>query len=284
MKVALDIGNGAAYYTAPLLLKEAGAAVHLVNEHPDGTFPNRPSEPNDRTLGDLKKKIPSVGADFGVGYDGDADRAMFVDDRGRTVQTEKIGIILARDIIERKGGGVVIANVSCSMVLEEEIEKLGGSVIRVRVGDVFVAEAIKKHNAILAVETSAHIFLPEFYVFDDPILATLEMARILSKSDKRLSALVDELPSYLYEEINFPCPDESKFKVMDQVATIFKERGEKLDLSDGVKANFKGGWLLLRPSNTSPKIRGAFEARTEKQLSQFKEIATEILKEAKNRI
>jgi len=276
VKVVLDIGNGSAHYTAPLLLKEAGAEAVSIFGEPDGRFPNRPSEPNDKTLGELKKRIVTEGAEFGVGYDGDADRAMFVDDMGRTVPTEKVGVILARDIMERKGPGLVVANVSCSMIVEEEIEKLGGAVKRVRVGDVFVAEAIKEHNAILAFETSAHIFMPEFYVFDDPILATLQMARILSRSDKRFSALVDEIPSYPYEEINFPCPDDVKFKVMDGVLEEFKTKGLELDTTDGVKVNFEDGWILLRPSNTSPKIRAAVEAQSEKRLHELKKLTKSV--------
>lgn len=280
---ALDMGNGSAYYAAPLLLSEAGAKVHKIFPEPDGRFPNRPSEPNDKTLGVLKKEIPQVGADFGVGYDGDSDRAMFVDDRGRTVATEKIGVLLARDIISRKGPGVVIANVSCSMIVEEEIEKLGARVVRVRVGDVFVAEAIKEHNAILAIETSAHIFMPEFYVFDDPILATLQIARILSEGEDKLSDLVDELASYPFEELNFSCPDQIKFQVMESIKEDFESQGLKIDLTDGVKVNYETGWILLRPSNTSPKIRAAIEARTKKGLEELKQKAEEAFERAKKK-
>jgi phosphomannomutase/phosphoglucomutase len=284
VRVVLDIGNGAAFYAAPLLLKKAGSKPITINEKPDGRFPNRPSEPNDKTLGDLKNIVIESGAEFGVGYDGDADRAMSVDDKGRTVPTEKIGVLLARDIIERKGPGVVVANVSCSMIVEEEIERLGGVVKRVRVGDVFVAEAIKEHNAILAIETSAHIFMPEFYIFDDPILATLQIAKILSNQPKKLSTLVDEIASYPYEEINFACPDEVKFEVMKEINKNFSDRGEELDLTDGVKVNFSDGWILLRSSNTSPKIRASIEAKSEKRLVELKEIAISEFESAKNRL
>jgi phosphoglucosamine mutase len=281
LKVALDIGNGSAYYAAPLILRDAGSEVVTIYERPDGRFPNRPSEPNDKTLGELKRKVISSGSEFGVGYDGDADRSMFVDDKGRTVSTEKIGVILARDIIDRKGPGVVIANVSCSMIVEEEIEKLGGTVERVRVGDVFVAEAIKEHNAILAIETSAHIFMPEFYIFDDPILATLQIARILSEKDDRLSNLVDGMASYPYEEVNFPCSDETKFGVMEQIIKEFRELGVTLDLTDGARVNFDDGWILIRPSNTSPKIRAAIEAKSEKRLKELKKLTNDVFEKTK---
>jgi len=269
LKPVLDVGNGAAHHTVPLVLTEAGLDVSVINGEPDGTFPGRPSEPNDSTLTDLKKKVVEEKADFGAGYDGDGDRVIFVDDKGRTVQTEKIGVILARDILSRKKGGVIIANVSCSMIVEEEIEKLGGVVERVRVGDVFVCEAIKKHEAIFALETSAHLFIPEFYIFDDPILATLLLASALSEHGERLSEMVDEIPSYPYQEKNFKCDDAIKFEVMEQVKATLKEGGYEMDLTDGVKVNFEDGWLLLRPSNTNPLIRMAAEARAEKRLQEL---------------
>ncbi len=284
LRLVLDVGNGAAYHTVPLVLGEAGADVRVINGEPDGTFPGRPSEPNDANLTQLKETVVKEKVDFGAGYDGDCDRVIFVDDRGRTVQTEKIGIILARDILKRKKGGVVIANVSCSMIVEEEIEKLGGVVKRVRVGDVFVCEAIKKHDAIFALETSAHLFMPEFYIFDDPILATLLLANTLSEQGECLSAVVDEIPSYPYKERSFQCDDAIKFEVMREVKEALESGGYEMDLTDGVKVNFEDGWLLLRPSNTNPMIRMAAEARDEKRLEELVFLAEKEIADAAKRV
>ncbi|MEE9594026.1 MAG: hypothetical protein V3V92_01360 [Candidatus Hydrothermarchaeales archaeon] len=284
LRLVLDVGNGAAYHTVPLVLDEAGADVRVINGEPDGTFPGRPSEPNDANLTQLKEAVVKEKADFGAGYDGDCDRVIFVDDRGRTVQTEKIGIILARDILKRKKGGVVVANVSCSMIVEEEIGKLGGVVKRVRVGDVFVCEAIKKNDAIFALETSAHLFMPEFYVFDDPILATLLLASTLSEHGERLSVMVDEIPSYPYKERSFQCDDAIKFEVMREVKEALEAGRYEMDLTDGVKVNFEDGWLLLRPSNTNPMIRMAAEARDEKRLEELVLLAEKEIADAVKRV
>jgi len=283
VKAVLDIGNGAAFETAPQVLNTAGVSVVTINDTPDGTFPARPSEPNDKTLGGLKKKVVEEGVDFGVGYDGDSDRAIFVDDKGRTVQTEKIGIILCRDILKRKKG-IVIANVSCSMIVEEEIEKLGGNVKRVRVGDVFVCEAIKEYNAIFAMETSAHLFMPEYYIFDDPILATLLLSKTLATSEKNLSTLADEITSYPYEEINLNCKDDLKFRVMEEIIKSFKKKGHNIDLIDGAKIKFPDGWILLRTSNTSPLIRAAAEAKSKERLNEFLGIVREEFEAAVERV
>jgi phosphomannomutase/phosphoglucomutase len=268
LKVVLDPGNGAASLVAPHIFREFGASVSTINSYPDGTFPGRPSEPNEKNLGDLKKAVKATKADFGAGYDGDADRVVFVDDKGRVVQTEKIGIIISRSILEKKKG-VIIANMECSMIVEREIEKAGGKVKRVRVGDVFVAEAIKKHKALFAMETSAHYFTPEFYVFDDPIIVSLKLGEILSKSDRKLSEIVDEIPSYPKTMENLPCPDEKKFRVIEIITEDFKSKGYKLDLTDGVKVIFDDGWALLRPSNTTPLVRASVEAKNSKRLKEL---------------
>jgi phosphomannomutase/phosphoglucomutase len=198
---------------------------------------------------------------------------IFVDDRGRVVQTEKIGVVIVRDILGKKKGRI-IANVSCSMIVEKEIAKLGGEVLRVRVGDVFISEAIKKHKALFAMETSAHYFFPEFYTFDDPLLISLKLGEILSSSDKKLSEVADEIPSYPMRTANFPCRDEIKFKVMDRIAANWRRKGYRLDMTDGAKVLFEDGWALLRPSNTTPLIRASVEgenaARVEELLRMVK--------------
>lgn len=273
IKAVLDIGNGAAFNTAPQLLAEAGVDVKAINSEPNGLFPARGSEPNKRTLRQLMEIVKKEKADFGAGYDGDADRVIFVDDKGRVVKTEKIGIILAREFFRKSKNKVVIANISCSSIVEEEVEKLGGRVVRTRVGDVFVAEAIKKHNAVLGIETSAHLFMPEFYPFDDPILATLLIAKILSEENKKLSELESEIPDYYYEELNIACDDEIKFKVVERIAEKYEKAGYDVTRIDGLRVSFSDGWFLIRPSNTNPLIRIAAEAKEKEKLNELLKIA-----------
>lgn len=283
LSVALDTGNGASCLIAPQIFRELGFEVATLNAQCDGTFPGRPSEPSEETLDELKKFVVMRDVDFGAGYDGDGDRVVFVDDKGRVVQTEKIGIIMARELLKKKKG-TIIANVSCSMIVEKEIEKLGGKVRRVRVGDVFVCEAIKKYGALFAMETSAHYFFPEFYIFDDPVLISLKLAEILSRSDAKLSELAERIPSYPIATMNFSCPDEIKFKVMNRIAASFKERGYRLDSTDGAKVIFKDGWALLRPSNTSPIIRASVEAETRERLEELKELVQREFEAAKRNL
>lgn len=283
LRMVSDSGNGTASLTSPYLFQKLGFEVKTINAQPDGTFPGRPSEPKEENLGDLSIAVKEMEADFGVAYDGDADRAVFVDDKGRVVQNEKIGIVVAREILrERKGK--VVANVECSSIVEEEIGRLGGEVVRVRVGDVFVSEFLKKHKAIFGMETSAHYFYPEFYYFDDPLLVSLKLGEILSREDKKLSHIVDSIPGYPKVTRNFSCEDSIKFEVMKEIARDFSSRGYTIDSTDGARVIFEYGWALLRPSNTSPLIRATVEAKSEKQLHELLGLVEESFERARKKI
>jgi hypothetical protein len=170
------------------------------------------------------------------------------------------------------------------MIVEDELKKEGAEVIRVRVGDVFVCEEIKRHGAMFAMEISAHFFLPQYYIFDDPILTTAKLMEILGMLGKPLSELVDAIPSYPFVEEGFPCPDDLKFKVNDMLLAHFRKRGAKVDTTDGVKVIYKDGWAMLRPSNTQPLTRLFAEARTKKRLEQlvreFKKLFNDTLRKA----
>lgn len=270
LKVVLDPGNGAAAVTAPRLFTEAGFVVRVINGEVDGRFPNRDPHPTAKTIGGLRKAVKKEGAAFGVAFDGDGDRCVFADDRGRAVQTDKAGIIVAREIAKRKRGATILANLPCSMIVEEELEKIPGTrVQRVRVGDVFVCEAIRRYNASFAMEISSHYFLPEFYIFDDPVLMALKVAQEVGESGKKLSELADEIPSYPFVEKGLTVKDEVKFKANRELVKYYKGKGLEVDTTDGAKVKMENGWGLLRPSNTQPMIRLFAEAKTKEDLKRI---------------
>jgi phosphomannomutase/phosphoglucomutase len=278
----VDPGNGAAALVAPSLLERVGHEVKMIFGEVDGTFPNRSPHPTAKSLGALMEAVREHGADMGVGYDGDGDRCVFVDDKGRVVQTEKVGIIVSRDLL-KDHKGKIIANVPCSMIVEDELEKVGGEVVRVRVGDVFVCEEIKKHKGIFAMEISAHFFLPTYYIFDDPILMTLKLAELLGGEGVPFSEVVDAIPSYPYIEEGFKCPDELKFRVNELLVEHFRMLGAKVDLTDGVKVIFEDGWAMLRPSNTQPLTRLFAEARTQERLDELVGEFTDLFNQMQDR-
>ena len=214
MRIAIDPGNGVGSIIIDELFQKFGVETTCINNEPDGRFPNRPSEPAPKNLGDLISMSKKEGFDFSVAYDGDADRCVFLDDQANPVSPEKIGIIVAKSLITPESNKV-LAGVPCSMILEDEIPKIGGELIWIRVGDVFVCEELKKHNAALAMEISAHFFAPGLtdFIFDDPMIFSLKLAEYLHTSGSKLSDLSREIPSYPYEEMKFECPDALKFKV-----------------------------------------------------------------------
>ena len=271
IKVALDPGNGVGCVILDKLFQKMGAKTFSINNEPDGNFPNRPSEPAPKNLSDLISIMEKGEYDMGIAFDGDADRCVFIDNKAKAVSAEKIGIITSRSLI-KPGANKVLAGVPCSMILEDEIPKIGGELIWIRVGDVFVCEELKKHNAAIAMEISAHFFAPGLteFIFDDPLIFSLKLAEFVSNSEKTLNDYSNEIPSYPYEELKFKCPDSVKFDVNNQLEKTFLEMGYKVETIDGVKIWLDGGWVLLRPSNTQPVIRMFVEAKDDSRLSEIK--------------
>ena len=272
IKVALDPGNGVGCVVVERIFQKLGAETFSINNVPDGTFPNRPSEPAPKNLGDLIDVMQTKDFDFAVAFDGDADRCVFIDSESNPVSAEKIGIIVSKSLIT-PDSNKVLAGVPCSMILEKEIPKIGGELIWIRVGDVFVCEELKKHNAAIAIEISAHFFAPGLteFIFDDPIIFSLKLAEFISKSSKTLADYSKEIPSYPYEELKFKCLDSIKFDVNKDLEETFTQMGYKVETIDGVKIWLDDGWVLLRPSNTQPVIRMFVEATDKVRLEKIKE-------------
>ncbi|MGQ9506930.1 MAG: phosphoglucosamine mutase [Candidatus Bathycorpusculaceae bacterium] len=279
ISVVADTANGVCGMLVPSLFRRLGCNIITVNEKPDGRFPAHLPEPKEETLGELKEKVVKAEADFGVGYDGDGDRAVFVDDKGRIIPGDLALMIFAKDALKSKGGGKIVYELSCSMAVEEFVEKHGGVPIVERIGHVFIMDKMISENALVGGETSSHFYFLECNGMDDAIFASLRMAEILSKRSERLSEIVDSLPKYpsIYEK-NFECPDHLKFAVIEKLGAKFKDYGLKFLDVDGIKLLDKNGWVLLRPSNTEPLIRVSAEAKTKEKLEELYQFALKELK------
>jgi phosphomannomutase/phosphoglucomutase len=278
LKIVLDCGNGATSLVAPQIFKEFGFEVIELFCNPDPNFPNRDPEPTPETTKILRERVFSEKADFGVAFDGDGDRGVIVDDKGRYLNGNQIGIILGKDILKESKNKKVIRTVSCSMAINEELKQYGAKIIETPVGHTFVISAVKKNNAVLGIEESNHIVITKYFLFDDAILIPLKISEILIREQKKLSEIVDKIKIYPFEEITIECPDEKKFEVIENLKREFKKRYKRVNTLDGVKVIFDFGWILIRASNTSPKIRLYVEAKTEKKLKFLKEKFLKILK------
>ncbi len=278
LKVVADTANGTCGLVAPLLFERLGCNILTLNQEPDGTFPAHLPVPKEETLGELKKEVVRNKADFGVGYDGDGDRAVFIDEKGNLVPGDLTLLIFAKDVLKKHRGGKVVYELSCSMAVEEYVKKLGGIPLVERVGHTFIMDRMIEEKALLGGEKSSHFYFSEVYGMDDATFASLRMAEILSRSSEKLSEIVASLPKYpsVYEK-NFECADNLKFVVIEKLRSKFKEYGLKTLDIDGVKLLEKDGWVILRASNTEPVIRISAEARTEEKLRELYDFASQEL-------
>jgi phosphomannomutase/phosphoglucomutase len=251
-----------------------GCEVVSMYCEPDGTFPNHLPDPTVmKYIRDLQEKVKSEKADFGVGYDGDADRIGFVDNRGRVVFADQILAILSRDVLSRNPGASIIFDVKCSQMLPEEIEKAGGVPIMWKTGHSIVKAKMKEMDAPLAGEMSGHIFFQDgFFGYDDGIYVSLRVVQYLSSQEKTMSELVDALPHYFSTpEIRISCSDEDKFDIVRKLTEDFKKEFDVIDI-DGARVLFGDGWGLVRVSNTQPILVLRFEAKTEQRLKEIKDL------------
>ncbi len=270
-KIMLDCGNGSMGLIALDVMKRVKLKTDALFPNPDPSFPNRPSEPTEESLGALKEEVKRSSADFGAAFDGDGDRVAIVDDRGRMLSADQCGVIIAKELLEERKG-LVLANVECSMLIERELEELGGKIERIPVGHTFLTKEANKRNAVLGIESSGHYVIPSFFPFDDAMIIPLKIAEILVKTGKKLSELVDELPKFPKERMNLECDDKVKFEAMlvlaEQLAIEYGD--DRINTMDGIRIDLEEekeeglGWVLIRASNTSPLIRVTVEGATEK--------------------
>jgi phosphomannomutase / phosphoglucomutase len=260
-RVVLDCANGASVPTSPRLLQRLGCRTVTLNGHVDGTFPGRRSEPTEANLGDLCRLVPSVGADLGVAHDGDADRAIFVLADGTFVGGETMLAALARDAVERAGGGTVVVPVSTSQCVEEAVAPLGGRVVYTRVGSPSVVRAMREHHAVFGGEDNGGLIFPAFQLARDGAMTAAGALDLLARKGVSLAELLREVPRHHLIKETVACPVELRAPVLQRVRERLDRGGARVDTLDGLKVYTAKGWLLLRPSGTEPIFRVSAEAK-----------------------
>jgi phosphomannomutase/phosphoglucomutase len=283
LKVGLDAGNGTAGVVAVPVIKNLNCQVHDLYCDMDGTFPNHEADPTVASnLSDLIKLVREKSLDVGIAYDGDGDRIGVVDEKGNIVYGDKLVIIFAREILSRKPGATIISDVKCSKTLFDDIEKHGGRAMMWKTGHSLIKQKMRLEKAELAGELSGHMFFSDrFLGFDDAIYASCRLIEILSKTGKRISDLLSDVPqTYSTPEIRVSCPDEKKFVVVEKVTDFFRQSHNIIDI-DGVRVLFEDGWGLIRASNTQPALVLRFEAMSEKRLEEIRDLIESALERIK---
>lgn len=260
LKVVVDCASGAASYLSPLILRKAGCEVVTLNSQPDGFFPGRLPEPSEANLQELMKMVKATQSDLGIAHDGDADRMIAVDEKGNMADFDKLVSLMAREV-----GGRVVTTVDASNSIDMCLEGKG-EVIRTKVGDVHVAEAIEENDASFGGEPSGTWIHPDFCMCPDGILSALRIATLVSEKGP-LSKLLDEVPSFptLREKIN--CEEFQKKMIMEKTeaefAKLFEDVSE-VNLIDGVRLSLENGsWVLIRPSGTESYVRITLGGKTD---------------------
>ena len=281
LHVVMDCGNGCAGTVVPAVFERMGHRVVPLFAELDGRFPNHLPDPTVPALmTSLVDAVKREGADFGIGFDGDADRIGAVDARGRIVFGDQLLALLARDVLGRVPGAEILFDVKCSLGLKEDILAHGGRPSMWKTGHSLLKSRMQETGAPIAGEMSGHMFFSEGYFgFDDALFAAGRLLRYVAASGKRFEELVDSIPHYFSTpEIRLACPEERKFEVVDAVRREFEGRYDVITI-DGVRVELADGWGLVRASNTQPVLVVRFEARSPERLEQIRAMFMEPLKQ-----
>ena len=265
LKVILDCGCGAASVITPYLLERLGCEVVALNCYPSGFFPHA-IEPTEENLRDLVQMVKELGG-IGLAHDGDADRMMAVDDRGRFIHGDRLLVLLAQQMKAKE----VVTTIDASMVIEE----IGFRVSRTRVGDTYVSEQLKESGDFGGEPSGAWVF-PRNSLCPDGIYAAAQIAILASQQS--LSALVDGVPQYPI--LRGSLPNEG-ITISGLKKRLMALKPQSVVDIDGLKLIFTDGWLLVRVSGTEPKIRLTAEAKTEERARQLYDSGVIAIKESK---
>jgi phosphomannomutase len=272
MKIVVDSGNGIPGASAPAILRSLGCDVTELYSEVDGDFPNHHPDPSKpENLADLIRTVQTTDAEIGLAFDGDGDRLGVVTKDGKIIYPDRQLMLFAKDVLSRNPGGTVIFDVKCTQRLAPVIRKAGGVPMMWKTGHSLVKAQMKKVKAPIAGEMSGHIFFGErWYGFDDATYTAARLLEILSRS-KDPSKVLNALPtSFNTPELNVPCAEGEPKRLVQQLLETAKFPGAtEIITIDGLRAEYKDGFGLIRSSNTTPVLVMRFEGHTEKALHRI---------------
>jgi phosphomannomutase len=257
LAVGWDAGNGAAGVAFAQLCGSLRGRHVRINEEVNDTFPAHHPDPTvAANLAQLQEVVLSEGLDVGFAFDGDGDRLGVIDETGRILWADQVLALLVPEVLTAHPGAPIIADVKCSQVLFDRILELGGDPIMWSTGHSLIKAKMLETGAPLAGEMSGHLFFADRYFgFDDALYAAVRLLNVLARDGRSLSALADELPATVSTpEIRVHCTDARKFEVVSAISDRLIARGADVVLIDGVRVRARGGWWLIRASNTEPAL------------------------------
>ncbi len=265
-KIAIDAGNGMAGLTLKPVFEKLPCKIVPLFYEPDGTFPNHPANPIEaENLLDLQKAVKENDSDFGVAFDGDADRMFLLQKDGTPLGGDMVTALVADKLLTDDPNQTILYNLICSRAVPELIERKGGTPVRTRVGHAIIKPLMKKHDAVFGGEHSGHFYFRDNWFADSGLIALLVCLELLSKAGRPLHEILADINPYVRSgEINSRVDSiDTKIKA---VAEAFSD-GES-DRLDGLTVGYDDWWFNLRPSNTEPLLRLNVEATTRQLLDE----------------
>ena len=259
--IVVDAANSVGSLTAPRLLRELGCKVTTINANIDGTFPGRLPEPRPENLKELATTVKAVKADFGVAFDGDADRSIFVGENAEVYWGDKTFAVIEKDFLMQNPNAKIVTPVSSSTLIKDVAEASKGELVWTKVGSVTVSQTMKEVKAKLGGEENGGVFYGPHQSVRDGAMTTALILGIMAKTGKTLSGLIAEQPRYFLEKGKVACPEEKKEKVLEKL--VEQVKGANVSTIDGVKIWFEDkSAILIRPSGTEPVYRLYAEAKS----------------------
>ena len=288
-KIILDPGNGATSHLAPRIFRGLGCKITTINSQPDGHFPGRGAEPNEETLNPLGSLVRRLKADVGIAYDGDGDRMITTDEKGRVTPLDQTLATYAAHRIKQQKNRTVVTHVEASMCIDKMVEAEGGHVVRTKVGDVNITDAIKQHHSAFGGEPCGAWIHPHFHYCPDGILSSILLLQALEETRQNLSQFTAKAPRYPLLRQDASCPTSMKRGIMERLYEVLPEafpEATEPSAVDGLRLTLRKSWLLIRPSGTEPRMRLTVEAETKKTaeatMTKAIKLVNRLVKEAKS--
>ncbi|MCX6777837.1 MAG: phosphoglucosamine mutase [Candidatus Micrarchaeota archaeon] len=267
LKIVLDCGNGTAGLIAPRLFRQLGCRVLTLNAQPDGFFPGRNSEPTRENIRDLIESVKATGADMGIAWDGDADRVIFIDEKGGYIIGDKSFALSAKLAMQRnrrtgKRSNTIVTTVATTDLLKDIAREFAGEVVYTKVGGPYIAEKVAELNSVSGGEEAGGVIWPDVHIGKDGILTAARIAEAVC--DTPLSRLIASLPRYFNAKTKIMCGEREKLELVERMKRE-EGRAGKATLIDGIRVDYKDGWCIMRASGTENLVRIFAEAKSAKK-------------------
>ena len=272
LRVAWDAGNGAAGPALEKLAARLPGEHHLLYTEVDGNFPNHHPDPTvEENLEDLRRLVITKGLDFGIALDGDGDRIGAVDGEGRVIWGDQLLMIYAEDLLKRRSGATVIADVKASRALFDTVAAHGGKPVMWKTGHSLIKSKMKETGAPLAGEMSGHVFFADdYYGYDDALYAGVRLIAAAARLGRSVTEMRGAMPALINTpEMRFQVDEARKFAAIGEVEKRLGAAGADVDGTDGVRVSTEDGWWLLRASNTQDVLVARAESETKEGLERL---------------